>query len=403
MTYPISPKSVKTAIIWHCDNAKSCDGDTNTVQRQIQPVIETLHSKGYRTAAFEHDYQILEKVTTQQPDILIVHLQTAQNNSYALCQTLRAQSATQHLPIIFIGTRADEAGRVEVLRCGGNAYLQMPISVEECWLSLRQHLETARLVRRLQADRISLSQKVGEYSQILGQQERLKLSLIQENEVLQKLAFVDGLTQVANRSGFSRNMTQRWQEAYKNQQPLSLLLCDIDYFKYYNDTYGHVEGDRCLRMVADALVRGTRENTSQVARYGGEEFAIVLPNTSSRAAQQIAQSVQAEIELARIPHSSSLVKDSVSVSIGVFTLVPDSLQQSYEDLIHGADEALYAAKLRGRDRAIAKPPVSHFCMEAATLTGLAKEANRGGAEASKAFSNISTLLVTATDSSHQPR
>ena len=323
-------------------------------QHCIELVIETLHSKGYKTTALQQEHQIAKQVITQQPDLLIIHLQTAEDRGYALCEKLRTQSSTYHLPIIFVGARAESSERLNILRCGGSAYLQLPASSEECWVLLQQHLNTARLVRKLQADKMNLSQKVGEYDQIVAQQEQFKLFLTQENQVLQKLAFIDGLTQVANRRSFNQNIAQCWQEAYEDHQPLSLLLCVIDYFKRYNDAYGHPQGDNCLRAVADALVRGTHRSQSQdqVSRYGGEEFAITLPNTQASGAEQVALSVQSEVARIQMPHKSSLTKAFVSLSIGIFTLVPTSPHHSYEDLVNGADQALYTAKLWGRDRTV---------------------------------------------------
>ncbi len=178
------------------------------------------------------------------------------------------------------------------------------------------------------------------------------------------MAFTDGLTQVANRRSFNQKLPQLWQEAKEHNQPISLLLCDIDYFKRYNDTYGHLGGDVCLQAVAAALVKGTHRYGDQVARYGGEEFAILLPATDSQGAQQVALAVQSALTQAQLPHASSLVKPYVSLSIGICTLEPanypasyvSSLQQDYEVLIYGADEALYTAKLRGRDRAVVNSP-----------------------------------------------
>ncbi|MEM9151652.1 MAG: diguanylate cyclase [Cyanobacteria bacterium P01_F01_bin.3] len=353
MTYSTSLKTTGKAIVWHSDASNSfAQDDPAALHHQIESVVKTLHSKGYQTTAFEHRHQVARQVAMQQPDILLIHLQTAGNAGYALCQQLKQQSDTGCLPIIFVGSRSEASERVQVLRCGGNAYLQLPVSSEELWLSLQQHLDTAKLVHQLKRDKISLSLKISEYSQTLVQQEQLKQVLTQENHALQKLAFVDGLTQVSNRRGFNQSIRQRWQEAYANQQPLSLLLCDIDYFKRYNDTYGHIAGDRCLRAVADALVRGTHRGSDQVARYGGEEFAIILPNTEQKGAQRVALSVQSEIARAQIPHEGSLIQDHISLSIGIFTLVPQNPQISHEVLVQGADEALYTAKLWGRDRAV---------------------------------------------------
>ncbi|MEL7225537.1 MAG: diguanylate cyclase [Cyanobacteria bacterium P01_D01_bin.36] len=355
MTYPNPPHFTKTAVVWHRDNSQGYVHDNSTpFVGPVQSIVETLSAKGFKTTAFAEEQQVMQSIADQQASLLIIHLQTSGEQGYALCQALRRVEATHQMTIVFMGARAAKSERVKALRCGGNDYLQLPISSEECWLSLQQHLSTAKLVHQLQVERTDLSLKVGEYSQILDQQAQMQRSLARENQALQKLAFVDGLTQVANRRSFNQNIVQRWQTAYKESQPLSLLLCDIDYFKRYNDAYGHPQGDNCLRAVADALVRGTHRSQSQdqVSRYGGEEFAITLPNTQASGAEQVALSVQSEVARIQMPHKSSLTKAFVSLSIGIFTLVPTSPHHSYEDLVNGADQALYTAKLWGRDRTV---------------------------------------------------
>jgi len=376
MAYQSPLKLTGAAIIWHCDTSQGGTPDNwLSPHHSISSIIKTLYDNGYSTTAFAHEYQIVQRVTTQRPDLLLIHLQASGNRGYDLCKRLRAQASTRYLPIVFVGARAEISERMEVLRCGGNAYLQLPISAEECWLTLQQHLKTARLVSRLQADRANLMQRIGEYSQILDDQTQLKLSLARENQALQKLAFIDSLTQVANRQSFDQTMTRRWQEAYENHQPLSLLMCDIDYFKRYNDAYGHVAGDCCLRAVADALVRGTHRERDQVARYGGEEFAIILPNTRESGARRVALSVQSEVARAQIPHKGSPIKENISLSIGLFTLIPESAHQPYEVLVQKADEALYAAKLWGRDRSVVNTAdglssvPDNYCLYDYTQTG----------------------------------
>ena len=351
-----------TAVVWHHRD----DRDAQLIQ-----MTSTLNCNGYQTLFLESQYQVAKSVASQQVDLLIIHLQTSGQSGYDLCKILRAQAVTRYLPVVFVGYREDSSERDNALRCGGNEYIRLPIDAEESWLRIEQHLNVAYLVRQLQADRMSLSQKIGEYSSILAQQEQLKVSLAEENRELQKLAFVDGLTQVANRRSFNQNIARLWQDAARRQQPLSLLLCDIDYFKRYNDTYGHTSGDGCLKAVAAALSRGAHRHQDQVSRYGGEEFAILLPGTDSLGAQQVALAVQSELAQMQLPHRASLVKPWVSLSIGICTMVPESGAQRVpecrmlpcEALIQKADEALYTAKLRGRDRTVISTPTELLSVE----------------------------------------
>lgn len=319
---------------------------------QPDPIETALAHRGYQVTAVAQESEVLRAFSKAVPDLLLIYLQTSEKQGYKLCQSLRKLPQAAAVPIVFVGTRKGESESIRALRCGGSEYLQLPMEAEECWLRIERHLHTGELVRRLQADKVNLHQQIWSFNRILQQQEQQQVSLTEEIETLQRLAFVDSLTQVANRRSFSQKIVELWQAAHRDQQPVSLLLCDIDYFKRYNDTYGHPAGDACLKAVAAALVQGAHRHGDQVARYGGEEFAILLPDTDSPGAQRVAFSVQSELARAQVPHEASLVKPYVSLSVGVCTLVPEQ-PQTCEALIKGADEALYTAKLQGRDRTVA--------------------------------------------------
>ncbi|PZU92334.1 MAG: GGDEF domain-containing protein [Leptolyngbya sp.] len=178
---------------------------------------------------------------------------------------------------------------------------------------------------------------------------RLELSLQAANAELEKLVTLDGLTQVANRRKFDHYLAQEWRRAARSQQPLSLIMFDIDAFKRYNDTYGHPAGDACLVQIAQTVAATVERATDLVARYGGEEFAVVLPNTSLPGAVAIAEQIYHVVKALAIPHESSAVGSIISISLGIASLVPPAAGAP-EDLIASADRALYAAKQQGRDR-----------------------------------------------------
>jgi diguanylate cyclase (GGDEF)-like protein len=162
---------------------------------------------------------------------------------------------------------------------------------------------------------------------------------------------MDGLTQVANRRRFDEYLIQEWKRAPREQQPLTLILCDVDYFKQYNDTYGHLAGDECLIKVAQALDKTVRRPGDLVARYGGEEFAIILPQTSVTGAVQVADLIIQTLESLEIPHQTSLISSNLTISMGIASLIP-SLDSSFQVLIEVTDKALYQAKTEGRNRYI---------------------------------------------------
>ncbi len=171
------------------------------------------------------------------------------------------------------------------------------------------------------------------------------------NLELEKLVNLDGLTQIANRRCFDDRLSIEWQRLSREQQPMSLLLLDIDYFKRYNDCYGHQVGDECLQAIAQALEKALYRPADLVARYGGEEFVAILPNTSLDGAIIVAEQIRSAIANLEIPHQNSDISDIVTISIGVTSLIPSPQQKSLT-LIKQADVALYSAKQQGRNRAI---------------------------------------------------
>jgi diguanylate cyclase (GGDEF)-like protein len=164
----------------------------------------------------------------------------------------------------------------------------------------------------------------------------------------EQLARTDGLTKLANRRWFDRGLTRKWSRAARDARPMSLLMIDVDHFKSFNDTYGHQGGDRVLRAIAGVISDSIRRPDDLAARYGGEEFAVVLPNTDSRGARQVAGSIRDGVRALQISHGGS-EHDIVTVSIGLATAMPGSGAVKPLLLVREADAALYRAKDSGRD------------------------------------------------------
>lgn len=162
-------------------------------------------------------------------------------------------------------------------------------------------------------------------------------------------ADIDGLTQIANRRKFDQYLAQQWQQMLEEERPLAIIMMDIDYFKSYNDTYGHLAGDACLVQVANALRQSLYNPADMIARYGGEEFIALLPRTHAAAATMVAQRIQQEIFKLKIAHHSSPAAPIVTLSLGVASLQP-SLELSPTWLVKQADEQLYRAKRGGRNQ-----------------------------------------------------
>ena len=178
--------------------------------------------------------------------------------------------------------------------------------------------------------------------------------LTELNEALKQMALIDGLTQIANRRHFDATIAQEWKRLARDKQPMSLLLADIDFFKKYNDHYGHQAGDDCLRQVGKALADTALRPADLVARYGGEEFVILLPNCTLEGALRVGERILDTIRQLGIEHSASSVSPTVTISLGAATLIPDA-QTPLKELIEQADQALYQSKKTGRNRVTAHP------------------------------------------------
>lgn len=183
----------------------------------------------------------------------------------------------------------------------------------------------------------------------LTERKQMEAELREANQELQRLATLDGLTQLANRRKMDEFLELEWRRARREQIPISLILSDIDYFKLYNDTYGHQAGDDCLRAVARSMQACARRPMDLVARYGGEEFAVVLPNTDAEGAVFIAEKIRSAVHELGIPHCKSSSAECVTVSCGVSSVIPYG-DDSPEVLISLVDEGLYRAKRQGRNQ-----------------------------------------------------
>ncbi|MCC5639848.1 EAL domain-containing protein [Nostoc sp. CHAB 5844] len=227
------------------------------------------------------------------------------------------------------------------------ANLVVPILQQErLWGLLIAH--QCSHTRQWQQSEINLFNQLAGQAAIAIQQSELYHKLQQANQELQRLAASDGLTQVANRRCFDDTLNTEWQRLVREQGCLSLILCDVDCFKLYNDTHGHLAGDDALRQVAKAIFQAVKRPADLVARYGGEEFAVILPNTDAEGAIAVATEIQTNVSALQLPHPNSQVNQIITLSLGVATIIPYS-QSSPATLIAAADQGLYQAKAQGRN------------------------------------------------------
>ncbi len=314
-----------------------------------------MEKEGYRVVEVTNGQQCLDSFKNAKPDLVLLDavmpvmdgfvcckqlIQIARNNLALALASFDSGSSLgttvisklwDRTPILII-TGLDDPDSVDrAFEAGASDFVTKPIN----WAVLRQR------VRRLL------------------QQGQLYKQLEAANQALQQLANVDGLTGLANRRRFDQYFNSQWlnlaqEQAYgETTRPLSLILCDIDFFKRYNDRYGHPAGDLCLQKVSAVLSRTAQKNHDLVARYGGEEFAVIMPHTHAAGAVHIAAAMQAGVRELQITHEDSAVSHYVTLSLGVATTMPN-FETSSSDLVLTADKALYQAKAEGRNRIILK-------------------------------------------------
>jgi diguanylate cyclase (GGDEF)-like protein len=294
-----------------------------------------LKAAGYKTRVAMDGESAIEQVREDSPELILLDVQMPGIDGFETCLRLKADQATQDIPIIFITASTDLDNKIRGLSVGAVDYVTKPFQQAEVLARIKVHLELRFLTQKVQEQAIALQLA---------------------NQELHRLANLDGLTEVANRRRFDQYFDQEWRRAGRERSCLSLILCDIDYFKNYNDSYGHQAGDACLRKVAKAISETLRRPGDLVTRYGGEEFAIILPNTSCEGAMHIAELIQLKIEQLKISHTQSQVSSQITLSLGLSSLTPTSFHKA-DDLIAATDKALYVAKAEGRNT---------FCVELLT-------------------------------------
>ncbi|MDB5888574.1 MAG: hypothetical protein JWM03_1446 [Rhodocyclales bacterium] len=275
----------------------------------------------------------IELFKQHRPDLVLVDVVMPGLNGYEVTKRIRQlERDGEWTPIILLTARTSDEDLERGIAVGGDDYLVKPIS--EVVLTAK-----VRAMQRIAQMRYSLVV--------------LTRRLDEANRELTRLSAVDGLTGIANRRQFDEFLAREWARGARHETEVSLLMCDVDSFKQYNDFYGHQMGDECLRTVAQTLAARLKRPTDLVARYGGEEFAVILPDTDLQGAQQLAEAMRSDIERLAIAHGGSK-EGLVTMSLGVACRVPDRDGLGSVALLKAADDALYAAKDAGRNRVVAE-------------------------------------------------
>jgi diguanylate cyclase (GGDEF)-like protein len=262
------------------------------------------------------------------PDLILLDIMMPDMDGYAVCAELKGDALTGQIPIIFITTMSNVEDEMKGLELGAIDYITKPFSPPIVKARVKNHLELKRHRDLLEKATIELDKK---------------------NMALNLLAREDALTGLANRRYFNEVLASEIKRAVRSRQLLSLILCDVDFFKNYNDHYGHVAGDKCLQVIGQILLHTFKRAGDLPARYGGEEFVVILPDTSSSNAGLLAEKLRQQMMAHAMPHAFSTAAEVVTLSFGVIE-AQASQERDAEWYIHEADKALYRAKEKGRNQ-----------------------------------------------------
>ena len=281
----------------------------------------------------------IEQILNIGPTVILLDLHMPIMDGFTVLQQLQSHEATQDIPVLILTMDAGIESHKKAFELGANDYLmKMPDKIE---LVLRLRYHTRAYIDHLEREAM--------YQTLLENKKKLK----QVIEKLERSSLEDSLTEIPNRRSFDQYFEMEWQRAMRETNPLSLIFIDIDHFKQYNDFYGHLAGDDCLKEVAQALKNTLQRPTDLLARYGGEEFVALLPNTHGQGAMLLADRLRKKILSLQFEHQQSSTSDVLSISLGIVTTSP-MIKHHARDFIHTADEALYEAKKAGRNCVICK-------------------------------------------------
>lgn len=257
------------------------------------------------------------------------------------CEQIKKASHLKDIPIIMVTASNEVSSLKAAFNAGVTDFIRKPFNEIE----LLARIRSASALKKEMDNRKAREKELIEITKLLEN----------ANEKLQELSFLDGLTGIANRRYFDEAYANEWKRCLRARKPITLILSDIDCFKMYNDNYGHQIGDECLKMVAVAVKKQCRRPGDLAARYGGEEFVILLPFTDHNGGLFIAQNLRHSVENLAIPHDYSLAGSFVTVSVGLATETPSTVNNR-ESLLRCADEALYQAKNTGRNKVVPYQP-----------------------------------------------
>ena len=290
-------------------------------------VGECVLSMGHEAIYAEDGTKALAYIQRNTVDLVLMDVEMPGMNGLEATRMIRKIKQDDWFPIVFLSSRNNDESFADGILAGGDAYMVKPLNIS-----------------RLQLTIIAM-ERIYDMRQKLAQAQ-LEMTLL--NQELEKLSLFDSLTGLANRRNFDQTLEKEFKLAQRNKAPMSLVICDIDFFKLYNDHYGHQMGDDCLVKVAKIIGAGVHRPTDLACRYGGEEFTLILPATNLEGGWRVAENIRQGVAKKKIEHAKSKVAEYVTLSLGVATFYGQLKQP--EEVLKLADDALYQAKQKGRNR-----------------------------------------------------
>ncbi|MDR3334341.1 MAG: diguanylate cyclase [Treponema sp.] len=277
-------------------------------------MLNTILAQDYTIFIAKSGQEGLSRAGADKPDLILLDILMPGMDGFEVLRTLKAQEDTMSIPVIIISALDNENDEEQGFMLGAVDYIVKPF---------KNTIVKARIKTQIQ--------------------------ILHQIRMIERMGMIDGLTDIANRRCFDDRIALEWWRAIRKQQPLSFMMMDVDHFKAYNDTYGHPQGDILLKTIAKIFTSAVMRPVDLAARIGGEEFGILLPETELAIALQIAEKIRSQVESTRIPTTDGKIITTITLSIGVVSLIPTKAL-SLEEFIARADRNLYTAKKTGRNR-----------------------------------------------------
>lgn len=280
-------------------------------------ILSDLLKDDYRIKVAKSGKKALDIAKSKEkPDLILLDIEMPEMDGYEVCKELKSSSECNNIPVVFITAKNDVKDEEYGLNLGAVDYISKPFHPTIVKIRVRNHIA-------------------------------LKL----KSDMLEALSMYDGLTHIPNRRYFDEVYEKKYRETMRDRKTLAVLMIDVDYFKLYNDHYGHGKGDECLIKIAAALRKSLKRPTDVVARYGGEEFVVLLKDIDEPGARQVAESLVKAVSALGIAHHYSETADHVTISVGMAFKDAQNTSLTKEELLKYSDDALYGAKRSGRNRA----------------------------------------------------